>query len=320
MESTVVASYDMRRREREKMSEQYSLFFIQRFKGKVLFNVPMCQYTSIGIGGVSDVMAFPLDEKDLADILKFANKKRFETFILGSGTNLLVRDRGIRGIVINMTDGFKGLEFVDEDKIIAGSGISLIKLATKCSEKSLKGMEFAVGIPGTLGGAVIMNAGAYGKEMKDIVEGIEVVNEKGKKDFIPTRDLGFAYRSSQIGKNLIITKVHMKFEKGDKEKIKEAIKGNKEKRKSTSLIKLPNAGSIFKNPENLFTGQIIEEEGLKGLREGDAQISEVHGNYIVNLGRAKAKDVLTLMAIIRDKVFKKRGILLEPEIKVVGED
>lgn len=304
----------------QKVSVQYSLFFIQRFKGKVLFNVPMSEYTSLKIGGNADVMAFPQDDGDLKDLLAFADAKGFPFYILGAGTNLLVRDGGIRGIVVNMTEGFKDISFQEDGKAVIGAGVKLSEAVAQMRDNGLSGLEFGVNIPGTIGGAVSMNAGAYGSEMKDVVEGIEVLGKKGQKGFIPKSELGFSYRRAEIPKGSIITRAHMRFEKKSVEEIKERIKEFRERRKASSPISFPNAGSIFKNPEGKVAGKLIEEAGLKGERVGGAQISEVHANYIVNTGGAKAKDVLALMALIRDRLYSSKGIVLEPEIKVIGED
>lgn len=304
----------------QKVSVQYSLFFIQRFKGKVLFNVPMSEYTSLKIGGSADVMAFPQDDGDLKDLLAFADAKGFPFYILGAGTNLLVRDGGIRGIVVNMTEGFKDISFQEDGKAVIGAGVKLSEAVAQMRDNGLSGLEFGVNIPGTIGGAVSMNAGAYGSEMKDVVEGIEVLGKKGQKGFIPKSELGFSYRRAEIPKGSIITRAHMRFEKKSVEEIKERIKEFRERRKASSPISFPNAGSIFKNPEGKVAGKLIEEAGLKGERVGGAQISEVHANYIVNTGGAKAKDVLALMALIRDRLYSSKGIVLEPEIKVIGED
>lgn len=304
----------------EKVSVQYSLFFIQRFKGKVLFNVPMSEYTSLKIGGPADVMAFPQDEGDLKDLIAFAEAKNFPFYVLGAGTNLLVRDGGIRGIVINMSEGFKDIVWEDETKAIVGAGVRLSEVLSECKERGLSGLEFASGIPGTIGGAVAMNAGAYGSEIKDVVEGVEVLRKKGSRGFIPNSELKFSYRKAEVPKGAIVIRAHMRFKPGNIEEIKEKIKENNEKRRASAKISFPNAGSIFRNPEGKFAGRLIEELGLKGERSGDAQVSEVHANYIVNVGKAKAKDVLALMALIRDKVYSQKGVVLEPEIKVIGED
>ncbi|MBI5237171.1 MAG: UDP-N-acetylmuramate dehydrogenase [Deltaproteobacteria bacterium] len=303
-----------------KETVQYSLFFIQRFKGKVLFNVPMSEHTSLKIGGSADVMAFPQDEGDLKDLIAFAEAKNFPFLVLGAGTNLLVRDGGIRGIVINMSEGFKDITWQEDEKAVIGAGLKLSEAVSQCRERGLSGLEFAAGIPGTVGGAVMMNAGAYGHEMKDIVEGVEVIGKKGQKGFLPKSELGFSYRKSEIPKGAVVIRAHMRFKRASPEEIRERIREYTEKRKAAGKVSFPNAGSVFKNPEGKFAGRLIEEVGLKGERSGDAQVSEVHANYIVNIGMARAKDVLSLMALIRDRVYSQKGVVLEPEIKVVGED
>ncbi|MCK5237237.1 MAG: FAD-binding protein, partial [Deltaproteobacteria bacterium] len=191
------------------MNEQIKLLFVQRFKGRVLFNESMSAYTSIGIGGAADVMAFPLDEADLIDVLTFAKSKKYPVFILGLGANLLVRDGGIRGVVINMADGFKDITIDAENlKVKADAGVLLSKLISKCAKKGMSGLEFAEGIPGTVGGAVSMNAGAYGGEMKDVVNGVEILRYEGKKnikkEFIGSKELNFAYRSADVPKGSVV--------------------------------------------------------------------------------------------------------------------
>ncbi len=301
------------------MTKQFSLLFIQRFKGKVLFNIPMSDYTSLGVGGAADVMAFPKDEGDLKDLLNFASSKNYSVYLHGGGTNVIVRDKGIRGVVINMCEGFKDIVWNPDNTVIAGASVGLHELLKGCKERELTGFEFTSGIPGTVGGAVRMNAGAYGAEMKDIVEGAEIITKKGKRGFLTKTELGFGYRKSEMPEGAVIVRGHFKFEKSDKKIIEERIREFKERRRGTSAINKPNCGSVFKNPEGHHAGKLIEEAGLKGLVSGKAQISEIHANYIVNLGGAKAKDVLSLMATVRDKIYSEKGITLEPEVKVIGD-
>ncbi|OGQ53815.1 MAG: UDP-N-acetylenolpyruvoylglucosamine reductase [Deltaproteobacteria bacterium RIFCSPLOWO2_02_FULL_53_8] len=302
---------------------QYQLFVIQRFKGKVLFDVPMSGYTSWHIGGPADVMAFPADEGDLRDIMTFAESKGFAVYVIGAGTNILVRDGGVRGVVINMMEGFKDITWHDagEDvKAVAGAGLLLSELLSECKGRGLAGLEFACGIPGALGGAVVMNAGAYGGEMKDVCDGVELVTKKGQRRFVPKDEIGFGYRTTDLPKGGIITRVHLRFKRSDAAAVKERIEAVAAKRKASARIAYPNAGSVFKNPEGNSAGRLIEEAGLKGEVSGGAQVSSAHANYIVNLGNAKARDVLQLMAAMRDRVYSRSGVLLEPEIKVLGED
>ncbi|MBI5233250.1 MAG: UDP-N-acetylmuramate dehydrogenase [Deltaproteobacteria bacterium] len=302
------------------MTKQYPLFFVQGFKGKVLFNVPMSEYTSLSVGGPADVMAFPQDEADLRDILLFAASRRFPVFILGVGTNLLVRDGGIRGVVVNMSEGFKDISEIGDTRVQAGGGLKIKELLAWCVEKGFRGTEFTAGIPGTVGGAVAMNAGAYGHEMKDIVEGIDIITSKGQRGYLSVSDLRFGYRHAELPKNAVIVNVYLRLEKAEQQAIRDKIKEMRERRRHTASISLPNAGSVFKNPEGKGAGKLIEDAGLKGRCVGEAEISTVHANYIVNKGSASARDILALMAIIRDTVYGKTGIVLEPEIRVVGED
>jgi UDP-N-acetylmuramate dehydrogenase len=290
------------------------------FKGRILFDVPMKNYTSFKIGGNADVMAFPANENELMDVIQFASIKDFPVFVLGRGTNLLVRDNGIRGVVINLADGFKDISWIGDDRALVGAGVGAIELVNLCKGKGFSGLEFAAGIPGTIGGAIYMNAGAYGGEMQNIVESVDGVDLNGQKHSFDKASLKFSYRRCELPQDIIITKAHLKFKKDNPAEIKNRINEFKERRKTTQSITLPNAGSIFKNPPGLSAGRLIEEAGLKGIQYGGAQVSEVHGNCIVNLGNATAMDVLTLIAMVRDEVFRVKCILLETEIKVAGEN
>ena len=307
------------------MAEQFQLFFVERFKGKVLFEVPMSEYTSLRIGGPAEVMAFPRDETDLKELMQFASAKKFPLFILGGGTNLLVRDGGVKGIVVNMEEGLKDLSWQDdgagEVTVSAGAGLTLMEISRLAAAKGLGGLEFGCGIPGTLGGAVVMNAGAYEGEMKDVVESVEVLSKKGKKGFLTASDLNFRYRSSALPEGTVVVRVHMRLTERKPSEIKKKLADYKSRRKGKGAIGLASAGSIFKNPPGSESaGKLIEEVGFKGERIGGAEVSSVHANYIVNTGSATARDVLTLMAHIRDAVFGMKGVVLEPEVKVVGDD
>ncbi|OGP32349.1 MAG: UDP-N-acetylenolpyruvoylglucosamine reductase [Deltaproteobacteria bacterium GWC2_42_11] len=301
-------------------------FPFPRFKGRILFDVPMKDYTSFRIGGPADVMVFPKGEDDLREILSFVQLKDFPVLFIGSGTNLLVRDGGIRGVVINLSDGFRDMQWKGEDEVTAGAGVKLSEIVNECRKRGLAGLEFAVQIPGTIGGAVVMNTGAYGKEIKDVVTGIDLMDMKGNKEFINKDGMRFLYRGCILPSNHIITSVHLKFKRDDTRDIERRIKEFKKKRGETQSVCYPSAGSIFKNPNHegwnngVSAGKLIDEAGLKGTRIGGAMVSDVHANYIVNLGSAKAADVITLLGIIRDKVLKEKGVMLEEEIKIVGED
>ena len=293
---------------------------IESFRGKLLFNVPMSRYTSLGVGGDADVMAAPVDEADMQALLHFAGEKGYPLFILGAGTNLLVKDGGLRGVVLDLSTGFGKVVAKGERVVEAGAGARMLEVVSFCRERGLSGLEFAAGIPGCVGGAVVMNAGAYGGEMKDVVESIEIVDREGRGATVPSSDIGFTYRGTGLPADIIILKATMRLVLSSREEVTEKIKANRAKRRSSQAVQSPNAGSIFKNPEGKSAGRLIEEAGLKGCRYGGAQVSEVHGNYIVNVGGAKASDILGLMAKVRDSVYQRTGILLEPEVKVVGEE
>lgn len=301
------------------MPEQFKLFFVQRFKGSVRFDVQMSEHTTLGIGGRADVMAFPKDEADLVDLITFASGRKFPLFVLGRGANLLVRDGGIRGIVVNMNEGLGDIVWKDECKVSVGAGVRLAGFSKKSAKRGLSGAEFLADIPGTVGGAITMNAGAHGREMKDIVDGVEALDKKGKKIFLSNSDMEFSYRSAKLPDGAIVVRVHVTLEEKDPAVIEKKINELREKRKANTPVRHPSAGSVFKNPVEGSAGKFIEDAGLKGHRQGDAQFSTAHANYIVNLGRATARDVLSLMALARDTVYSKTGVLLEPEIKVVGE-
>jgi len=293
---------------------------IDRFKGRLHFNVPMSSHTSLGVGGAADVLAAPADLEDMRIILSFAGDKGYPLLAMGSGTNLLVKDGGVRGVVLDLSEGFGKITVMEENRIEAGAGVRLSELVALCKERGLSGLEFAAGIPGCIGGAVAMNAGAYSGEMKDIIEDIEVCNRKGKLATIKATDIGFTYRGTGLAPDVVILKARMQLLPSSSEEVKKRIADYRGRRRGTQAINLPNAGSVFKNPAKMSAGRLIEEAGLKGLRRGGAQVSDVHANYIVNRGNAKASDVLALIADVRDSVFQRTGILLEPEIKVVGEE
>ncbi len=289
------------------------------FKGTLFTCAPMANYTTIQIGGPADLLAFPSDEEDLSSILRLAREMDIPYYVIGKGSNLLVSDGGIRGIVIDLSRGFYRMELMGEDGIWAEAGVALRKVVSKARDEGFAGLEFAVNIPGSVGGAIAMNAGAYGGEIGDLIDWIEVMTESGEKVGILREDLDFGYRNLDFGRPGIILRALLKFKKESTKDIEDKMGELIDKRKETQKITLPSAGSIFKNPPGMSAGKLIEELGLKGLKEGNAMISEIHGNYIVNLGGAECSDVLRLVDRIKDEAFSKRGIKLELEIKVAGE-
>lgn len=293
-------------------------------KGEILYSVPMSAYTSFRVGGRVDYLAFPSDIQDLQEILRRCNQQGVRYFVLGNGTNLLVRDGGIRGMAISLSRGFLRVEEVGggpgENLILAEAGGPLGKLVEFSSEKGLTGLEFAAGIPGTVGGAIFMNAGAFKEEMKGVLHSVRLMDPEGNISEKGKNELRFSYRSLEVEKGEVILGAQFSLRPENGQRVKAKVEENIRWRKTKQPWDLPSAGSVFKNPGQGPAGRFVEEAGLKGSRIGDAQVSEQHANFIVNRGKARARDILTLVEIIREKVFKEKGVWLETEIQVVGED
>jgi UDP-N-acetylmuramate dehydrogenase len=292
-------------------------------KGKISFDVPMAKYTSLGVGGRADALTLPQDEEDLRVILHFAKEKTIPYYVLGKGTNVIIRDGGLRGIVISLSQGFRSIRIIDRDgeevSISTEAGVNLERLVRFAEEKNLTGLEAFSGIPGTLGGALAMNAGAFGSEMRDVVKSVAMMEGTGTVVVKGRKDLRFHYRNLALSKGTIILEAILGVTKAKGEEIAAKVEGFQRRRFQSQPWNVPTAGSIFKNPEGAPAGQLIDELGLKGYRIGDARISEKHGNFIVNEGDATAAEVLALMAFIRDQVYEKRGIRLTPEVHIIGE-
>lgn len=293
-------------------------------KGEILNSVPMSAYTSFRVGGRVDYLAFPSDIQDLQEVLRRCNQQGVRYFVLGNGTNLLVRDGGIRGMAISLSRGFLRVEEVGggpgENLILAEAGGPLGKLVEFSSEKGLTGLEFAAGIPGTVGGAIFMNAGAFKEEMKGVLHSVRLMDPEGNISEKGKNELRFSYRSLEVEKGEVILGAQFSLRPENGQRVKAKVEENIRWRKTKQPWDLPSAGSVFKNPVQGPAGRFVEEAGLKGSRIGDAQVSEQHANFIVNRGKARARDILTLVEIIREKVFKEKGVWLETEIQVVGED
>jgi UDP-N-acetylmuramate dehydrogenase len=293
-------------------------------KGEILYSVPMSAYTSFRVGGRVDYLAFPSDIQDLQEVLRRCNQQGVRYFVLGNGTNLLVRDGGIRGMAISLSRGFLRVEEVGggpgENLILAEAGGPLGKLVEFSSEKGLTGLEFAAGIPGTVGGAIFMNAGAFKEEMKGVLHSVRLMDPEGNISEKGKNELRFSYRSLEVEKGEVILGAQFSLRPENGQRVKAKVEENIRWRKTKQPWDLPSAGSVFKNPVQGPAGRFVEEAGLKGSRIGDAQVSEQHANFIVNRGKARARDILTLVEIIREKVFKEKGVWLETEIQVVGED
>lgn len=284
----------------------------------IFMEEPMKKHTTFRVGGPADVLVQP-DETALAAILALCRQYYVPYSFIGNGSNLLVGDKGIRGVVIEMTDPMGNIE-VHGTKITAQAGAMLSKIANTAASNGLGGMEFAAGIPGSIGGAVVMNAGAYGGEMKDIIEKVYVLDENGAQLELDRDALDFGYRHSCIPKKkYIVTKVVLDLVPRDEAEIRSEMKELNEKRAEKQPLQYPSAGSTFKRPEGYFAGKLIMDAGLRGYQVGDAQVSEKHCGFVINKGNATAADVLTLIENVREKVQEQFGVTLEPEVKFLGE-
>ncbi len=286
----------------------------------VCANEAMSGHTTFRIGGVADLIVEPSNRNQLATILAMVRQFDLECFVMGNGSNLLVGDKGIRGVVIKIANEMSDYE-TDGSCILAQSGIKLSKLANIALSEGLSGFEFASGIPGTLGGALYMNAGAYGSEMKDVTESVTYID----KDTLEIRtvsgeDCGFSYRSSIFQKSGdIICEASLKLSQGIQDEIKAKMVELSAKRVEKQPLDKPSAGSVFKRPEGYFAGTMIQDCGLKGFKIGGAEVSEKHAGFIINSGEATARDVLDLIDYVKVQVKKKYGVELQPEVKMVGE-
>lgn len=289
----------------------------------ILVEEPMSRHTTFKIGGPADVIIEPPGEKQLAAVMKMLKRFKVPYFVMGNGSNLLVGDKGIRGAVVKISGTMSkcGVDEDDDTIIRAESGVKLSKLANTALNNALSGFEFAAGIPGTLGGAVYMNAGAYGGEMKDVIKEVTFIDtSECSIHTIPVEECDFGYRKSRFSSgDAIITGAAVKLENRDMTEIREKMNDLAERRRSKQPLDRPSAGSTFKRPEGYFAGTLIQDTGLKGYRIGGAEVSEKHAGFIVNAGGATAKDVRELIEYVKAEVEKKYGVELEPEVKFVGE-
>ena len=286
---------------------------------QILYNEPMKNHTSFKVGGPADIFIEPDDRAELVKAIKDLREQGVSYYIIGNGSNLLVSDKGLRGAVVKIGEKF-GSVSINNDIITAESGVLLSTLSKMAAREGLTGMEFASGIPGSLGGAVTMNAGAYGGEMKDIVEWVEVLDQDLNIKRLKNDEMKFMYRKSIIepGKHIVI-RCCIRLKKGNKDEIDNKMAELAEKRKSKQPLHLPSAGSTFKRPEGYFAGKLIEDAGLRGFTIGGAQVSTLHCGFVVNNGDAAAKDVYDLIRHVQKTVFKKFNVMLEPEVKILGE-
>jgi UDP-N-acetylmuramate dehydrogenase len=289
-----------------------------RVRGKVLHREPMARHTTFKIGGPADLVVVPEDTEDLKAALRFARRKGLAVFVLGSGSNTLVRDGGIRGMVI-LPEKFQDLERAG-DAVTAGAGVRTSRLLAFCSKQGLAGLEFLSGIPGSVGGAVWGNAGAWGGATADRLAQVELVTEEGDDLRLGREVIPFAYRASAFPRGAVIVRATFALAPGDPTAIRQQISRWLIQRNASQPAQFRSAGSIFKNPPGDYAGRLVDAAGVKGTRIGGAMISEKHGNFFVNLGEARAADVLALVALARERVRATAGMTLELEIRVVGDD
>jgi len=287
-------------------------------KEKVKVNEPMNRHTTFRIGGPADFL-LPSSQEELQEIIKICSDEKLPYFILGNGSNLLVSDAGYRGVIIQLYRNY-GEITAEGNMIRAKAGALLSQIAAAAKNASLTGFEFAGGIPGTLGGAVVMNAGAYGGEMKDILKEVTVMTEKGEILTLPAEELEMGYRTSIIKKKgYLVLGAVIVLEQGEQEVIKARMKELTEQRVSKQPLEYPSAGSTFKRPEGYFAGKLIMDAGLCGYQTGGAQVSEKHCGFVINKGNATATDVCRLIKDVQDKVKEQFGVTLEPEVKFLGD-
>ncbi|QQK07906.1 UDP-N-acetylmuramate dehydrogenase [Miniphocaeibacter halophilus] len=302
------------------MTIDYKEIFSQNNVGKVLYNEPMANHTTFKIGGPCDVMILPKEENEIINALNIIKKNNLEYMIIGNGSNLLVRDKGIRKVIIKLNDNYSNIEIKD-NYVIAQAGALLSKTAKTAMKEDLTGMEFASGIPGGIGGAITMNAGAYGGEMKDILYKVKALNRDLEIVEYNLDEMNMRYRNSRVqDEGLIVLEATFKLKKGNPEEIKALYDDLTFKRTSKQPLEYASAGSTFKRPEGHFAGKLIDDCGLRGYRYKDAQVSEKHCGFVINRGNADFEQVYHVISHVQEVVKEKFGVNLEPEIRIIGEE
>ncbi len=291
--------------------------------GKIWLDEPMSLHASLKLGGRVDALVMTENEDQLGDVVRRLREKSIPFLPVGNLTNILVRDGGYRGVLLWMR-GMDKLQCAPQADnpcaIDAQAGVSLSRVVALAAAEEWTGLEFCAGIPGSVGGAVWMNAGAYGKEIKDVISFVTVIDGEGKKKILRREDIAFAYRTSNLSADVIICGARFVLQKGNREQIRERMADIMQSRQEKHPLQYPSAGSVFKNLPGLPAGKLIEELGLKGARRGDVQVSKKHANFIVNKGQGTAADMMNLIAFIQDKARKEKGVTLETEIVIIGED
>lgn len=289
-------------------------------KNRMIPDAPMKDYTSFKAGGNAALMVVPDNADELSYALKVLNEHDIKHLVVGNGSNLLVRDSGYRGVILRIGEPFQKLR-ATENRIEAGAGVLLSAAAREAYNASLTGLEFASGIPGSVGGAVFMNAGAYDGEISQVIESAEILSKDGSRIFtLNKEELELSYRHSILQKTGdVLLKAVFLLEQGDREKITERMRELTARRTEKQPLSYPSAGSFFKRPHNHFAGKLIQDAGLQGLTKGGAQVSTLHAGFIINTGGATATDIIDLMEIVRGTVYEEFGVLLEPEVRIIGE-
>ncbi|MGI5818357.1 MAG: UDP-N-acetylmuramate dehydrogenase [Armatimonadota bacterium] len=283
-------------------------------------NEPLSRHTSFGIGGPADLLVIPSEPAALCHAVTAIHEVGVAPLILGNGTNLIVRNGGIRGVVIRVGGEMGAVEFEDT-RVLVEAGASLAAACLQCAHRGLSGLEFAAGIPGTIGGALIMNAGAYGGEIGDITEWVEVATPEGTIERVGSSELSFGYRRSALRRlGHVVVRACLQLSEGNPSEIHAKLCDTMETRCAKQPVSSPSAGSIFKRPEGDYAGRLLEAAGAKGMRVGRAAVSTKHANFVVNLGGATAADVIGLIEATRALVYEKFGVMLEPEVCVAGEE
>lgn len=287
---------------------------------RILMDEPMSEHTTFAVGGPADVLVLPKSVKEMSLAIRAARSLELPVTVLGGGSNVLVRDGGIRGVVIQLNQMMKVLS-CNGTKILASAGYMMKDVCQFAQEQGLTGIEFACGIPGTLGGAVFMNAGAYGGEMSHVVSRVRTVNSTGGVHTYNAPNLGFSYRQSRFQKSQeFVVEIELTLRQGNKAEIQQEMDDLMQKRRSKQPLEMHSAGSTFKRPPGYFAGTLIDQTGLKGLSCGDAQVSTKHAGFVVNTGHASARDVLQVIHEVQKRVEKAHGVHLEPEVRIIGED
>ena len=290
-------------------------------KDKVKYNEKMSKYTTMRVGGPCDCIVFPDEISKIKEVIDFCKNENITFFVIGNGSNLLVKDEGIHGVVIKLGHRFGKIE-LDGEYILAYAGATMPTLSQLAKKNSLKGLEFACGIPGTIGGGVKMNAGAYGSQISDILYEVTYMDEKEEIKTIKNKDCSFGYRKSifTINPNYVILSAKFKLERGNLDEIENKMKENSLARKAKQPLEYPNFGSVFKRPEGYFVGKLVDDAGLRGYKIGGAQVSTKHTGFIVNVDNATCKDVLDLIGYVQTTVYNKFNVKLTPEVIIIGGD